>query len=133
MKKDIKIEEVKDVAVAVVKEFNGIANEWNVYLLNLKKVPLKNVLITSRGYGSEHNPEVKTGILRFFFDEVKPKEHVLIELIMENVFSLNNEYWVSFYIGAEIQDKKFIFLPESINEQNLVTIPQLEKQGVMIL
>ncbi|MFN5182469.1 MAG: hypothetical protein ACK5D5_05550 [Bacteroidota bacterium] len=133
MKKDIPIQEVKDVAVAVVREFTGVDFEWNVYLINLKKETIKNVLVSSRGYGSEHNPDAKTGTLRFFFDEIKPSEWVQIELIMENVFSLNNEYWVSFYIGENILDKRFIFLPESINEKNFVTIPKLEKQGVMIL
>ena len=133
MKKDIRIEEVKDVAVAVVREFNGVSFDWNVYLLNLKKVPIKNVIVTSHGYGSEHNPQVKTSTLRFFFDEVLSREFVHIELIMENIFSLNNEYWVSFYVGEDILDKRFIFLPESISESNFVTVPYIEKQGVMIL
>ena len=133
MKKDIRFEEVKDIAVTAVREFNGVAFEWNIYLLNLKKTSIRNVLVTSRGYGSEHNAHLKTGVLRFFFEEIKSKEFVLIELIMENVFSLNNEYWVSFYIGEDILDKKFIFLPESINEANCVEIPIIGKQGVMIL
>jgi len=31
-----------------------------------------------------------------------------------------------------IYDKKFLFLPESIQENNFVTIPFLNKKGVMI-
>lgn len=132
MRKDIKFEKVKDVAVAVVREHNGVSFDWNVYLVNLKNTTLKNVLVNSRGYGTESRAGINTSTLRFFFEEVKPKEFVLIEPIMENVFSLNNEYWVSFYINNEIQDKQFIFLPDSILEENFVIIPVMEKQGVMI-
>jgi hypothetical protein len=132
MKKDIKFEEVKDIAVTVVKEFDGVSYHWNVYLLNLKNVPIKNVIISSRGYGTETKSGVKTSTLRFFFEEIQPMDYVLIEPIMENVFSLNNEYWVSFYIGEEIQDKQFIFLPDSIIEDNFVSVPLMNTKGVMI-
>jgi hypothetical protein len=57
---------------------------------------------------------------------------MLVEPIQENVFGLNNEYWLSFYIDREIFDKKYIFLPESISEQYFTTIPLLGKKGVMI-
>jgi hypothetical protein len=52
---------------------------------------------------------------------------------MEDVFSLSNEYWVSFYVGNVIHDKKFIFLPETISEQFLTNVPVINKKGVMIL
>jgi hypothetical protein len=132
MKKDIKFEEVKDVAVAIVREHNGVAYDWNVYLLNLKNVPIQNVLINSRGYGTESHAGLKTSTLRFFFDEIPAKDSVLIEPIMEDVFSLNNEYWVSFYENGEIQDKQFIFLPDTILEKNFVHVPIIDLEGVMI-
>jgi hypothetical protein len=44
---------------------------------------------------------------------------------------LNNEYWVSFYIGDKIFDKKFIFVPDTITEKNLTFIPELEQYGVL--
>ena len=55
-----------------------------------------------------------------------------IEPIMEDVFSLSNEYWVSFYIDKIIYDKKFIFLPETISSEYFTQIPILNKRGVMI-
>ena len=116
MKKDIVFEEVKDIGVAIVRETIEGENVWNVYLINFKPVILKNVIINSRGYGSELNQGVKTSTLRFFFDKIPANTYVLIEPIMENLFSLINEYWVSFYIGETIYDKPFIFLPESIIE-----------------
>jgi hypothetical protein len=55
-----------------------------------------------------------------------------IEAIDEQVFGLTNEYWLSFYIGGQLYDKKFIFLPESIIDSNLIRIPLVNKPGVMI-
>jgi hypothetical protein len=132
MRKDIHIQEVKDVAVAVVREDTEEKPQWNVYLVNLKNTALTNILVNSSGYGTEKKQDVRTSTLRFFFEEIPARSYVLVEPIIEDVFSLNNEYWVSFYIGNEIQDKRFIFLAESIIEKNLVTIPLLNKKGVMI-
>jgi hypothetical protein len=132
MKKDIIFEEVKDVGVAIVREQNEGETIWNVYLINFKSVSLKNVIVNSRGYGSEMNSEVKTSTLRFYFETIPAKNVVLIEPIMENLFSLNNEYWISFYVGETIYDKQFIFLPDSIQEKNFIAIPTLNKTGLLI-
>jgi hypothetical protein len=51
---------------------------------------------------------------------------------MEDVFRLANEYWVSFYIDGVIYDKKFIFLPETINPTFFTTVPVIGKKGVLI-
>ena len=55
-----------------------------------------------------------------------------VEAIDPAVFGLTNEYWLSYYIDGTIYDKKFIFLPESIVDDNLIRIPVLNKPGVMI-
>jgi len=52
-------------------------------------------------------------------------------LIDASLFHLNNEYWVSYFVGNQIYDKKFIFVPESIIEQNLIHVPILNMQGVL--
>jgi len=133
MKKDIQHPEVEDIAVAVVEETNEEGEQgWYVYFLNLKNIPVTGVLVSSRGYGVMEGEEMKTSTLRHFLEDVPAMSAVKIELIMENVFGLNNEYWVSFYIGKTIYDKKYIFLPESIIKENFTYIPLLEKQGVMI-
>lgn len=133
MKKDIEHPEVEGIAVAVVKQTNELGEEdWYAYFLNLKNVTVQNVLVTSRGYGMLDNEEIKTSTLRHFLEDVKPMSAMKIELIMDNVFGLSNEYWVSFYIGKTIYDKKYIFLPESIIEENFTHIPVLETAGVMI-
>jgi hypothetical protein len=135
MKKDIDFPKVEDVALAVVREFNEInQEEWSVYLVNLQDKYLDNVLVASRGYGEDRatGEKINTSVLRHFFEQIPPKSANKIELIMRDVFALNNEYWVSFYIGMKVFDKKYIFLPETISEDNFTKVPVLNKKGVMI-
>jgi len=133
MIKDIPENIVKDIAIAVALEGENIRDKtWYVYLINLKKEPIENVLITSKGYGEKNGEQIKTSTLRHMFPVVKESAYVLIEPIDEATFGLNNEYWLSYYIGKEIFDKKFIFLPESIVESNFIKLPIVNKPGVMI-
>lgn len=133
MKKDLPENIVEDIAIAVALEKESVEfKTWYVYLINLKNVPIENVLITSKGYGEKDGEQVKTSTLRHMFPEVPGESFKLIEPIDEQTFGLSNEYWLSYYIGREIFDKKFIFLPESIVEANFIKIPVLNKPGVMI-
>ena len=133
MKKDIHPPEVKDIAVAVVKEENELSEIiWNVYLLNLKKEKIEGVLVTSRGYGSLEGEDTKTSTLRHFLDTLQPMSFAKIEPIIENLFALNNEFWISFYINKIMYDKKYVFLAESIRAENFIQIPLIGKKGVMI-
>jgi hypothetical protein len=133
MIKDLPDNEVKDIAVAVALEGESSESKtWYVYLINLKKEPIENVLITSKGYGEKDGEQVKTSVFRHMFPLVEGNSFKAIELIDEHTFGLNNEYWVSYYIGTEIYDKKFIFLPESIVDSNFIKLPLLNKPGVMI-
>ncbi len=133
MKKDIIPPVVEDIAVAVIKELNDLdETEWNVYLINLKQEKIEGVLITSKGYGIYNDEEVKTSTLRHFLDAIEPDSFKKIEPIVETVFGLNNEFWVSFFINSVMYDKKYIFLPETIKEENFTLIPSINKKGVMI-
>ncbi len=133
MKKDIEPPTVEDIAVAVIRETNELnESEWNVYLVNLKKEKIEGVLVSSHGYGNVNDESVKTSTLRHFLDEVGPKSFVKFEPIMESLFGLNNEFWVSFYVDHVMYDKKYIFLPETIKEENFILVPYINKKGVMI-
>ena len=133
MIKDLPSNVVKDIAVAVALEGeNAESKVWYVYLINLKNVPLENVLVTSKGYGEKDGEQVKTSTLRHSFPLIDANSYKLIEPIDEQTFGLNNEYWLSYYIGREIYDKKFIFLPESIVDDNFIKLPVVNKPGVMI-
>jgi len=137
MKKDIDIPKVKDVAIAVVKELNDEKTHdiYNVYLINLKDVDLDNVLVTSKGYGTHKTTgaDIKTSILRHSLGTLKAKSFTKIEPIMTDVFGLSNEYWLSYFEGNKMHDKKYIFLPETIVEDNFVNIPIINKKGVLIV
>ena len=134
MKKDIEIPKVDGVYVAVVKEWNDEGDViWNVYLVNDKEEPLKNTFVSSKGYLKEVNgTESKTSTLRHYFKEIPPKTSIKIEPIMPDLFKLNNEYFVSFCLNSNLFDKKYIFLSETIKNENLSTVPVLEKEGVWI-
>src|ERR1700755_3119764 len=133
MIKDLPENIVKDIAIAVALEKESAESKiWYVYLITLKNEPLENVLLTSKGYGEKDGAPVKTSTLRHMFPLVEGKSFKLIEPIDEQTFGLNNEYWLSYYIGNNIYDKKFIFLPESIVELNFIKLPVINKAGVMI-
>ena len=127
MKKDIEIPEVKNVTIAVVRE----DGEWRVYLINNNNVALENTLVSSTGYGEKDGQQQKTSTLRHFLETVPAKSWAVVEQINEDVFHLSNEYWVSYYIDKQIFDKKFVFVPDSIKEENLSYIKELEMEGVL--
>ena len=119
------------MAVALVGETPEFKN-WSVYIVNFKEVALNNVLISSKGYGEKDGKQVKTSILRHFLGDIPPQSFKGVEAIDTEVFGLTNEYWISYYIDGTIYDKKFIFLPESIVDDNLIKVPFVNKPGVMI-
>ena len=133
MKKDLPENIVEDVPMAVVlmNETPEVKN-WTVYIINLKDTEITNVLISSKGYGEKDGRMVKTSILRHFLGDIPAQSFKGVEAIDTEVFGLTNEYWLSYYINGTIYDKKFIFLPESIVDENLNRIPLVNKPGVMI-
>jgi hypothetical protein len=132
MKKDIDFKPVEGVSIAVATERNNLGESvWNVYLINNNDSYLDNVLVTSKGYGSHEGEEIKTSVLRHMFEQVQPKSFVKVEPIDPAIFHIKNEYWVSYYIGKKIFDKKFIFVPDSIVESNLIDIGMLNRRGVL--
>src|SRR4051812_17135046 len=120
MKKDIEIPEVSNVTVAIVREKTLFDTyDWKAYLINRNNFLIENAIVASTGYGEKDGEQQKTSTLRHFLENVEAKSTALIEPIQENVFHLNNEYWVSYYVGGKIYDKRFIFVPDSISEENL--------------
>ena len=133
MKKDLPENIVENVSIAVVMESaTPESKNWNVYLVNLKDEAIETVLVSSKGYGEKNGEAVKTSILRHSIGNVAARDFAMIEMIDEQVFGLTNEYWLSYYVKGQIYDKKFIFVPESIVESNLIRVPVLNKPGVMI-
>ena len=74
----------------------------------------------------------RTSTLRYFWEYIEPGTMQKIEPIQKKLFDLSNEYWVSFAADQYLYDKKYIFVPGSLNETNFTEIPFLKKKGVMI-
>ena len=136
MREELLGPKVEKVGVAIVENLNNLKQkEYNVYLLNLRDDIMEGIIITSVGYGLNANTgeEIKTSMLRHSLEVLLPNEAAKIEPIMEDLFGLSNEYWVSFWIDEVMYDKKFVFLPETITESNMKTLPVLGMKGVMII
>jgi hypothetical protein len=134
MKKDIHIPEVKNVSVAAVKEQNEYDEEvWNVYIVNDQNEMIEDVMITSKGYMVQPGKEdTQTSVLRHVIGNIPAKTGAKIEPITSEVFHLNNEYWVTFFNGNQLMEKKYVFGAYTITEELLEYVPVLEKQGVVI-
>lgn len=136
MREELQGPKVENIGVAVVQKLNDEMEKiYDVYLLNLREDIIEGVIVTSKGYGliQDTGEKLKTSTLRHSLEVLLPNEAARIEPIMEDVFGLANEYWVSFWIDSVMYDKKFVFVPESISEANMKTIPLLGNKGVMIL
>jgi hypothetical protein len=134
MIRDIKQPEVDGIALAVIKELNeDLHEEWTVYLINKKTVPIELVLVSSRGYGTVNKEEVKTSEMRHFLEDIPANSFRKVELIPNELHGISNQYWVSFRVGETLYDKKYVFLPESIKVENMTTVPVIGKKGILIV
>jgi len=129
LKKDITIPEVKDLYVAIVKEYNETYKvyDWNVYIINDKSVDLEMVIIVTKGYSEDK----KTATLRKKIEVLPAKNFAKIELILEDVLSINNLFNVSFFENNKLFEKSFEFKKNTINENALQKIPLIDSKGVL--
>jgi len=131
MKKDIEMPKVEGVEVAIVNEGEVQEDDWKVYLLNKNNHPIETVLVSSKGYGQYKGDQKKTSVLRQLIGDVAPKDYALIEPIDPELFKLSNEYWVSYYVGRKLYDKKYVFVAESVSSEHFTDIKMLGMKGVL--
>ena len=131
MKKDIEKPTVQGVTIAIKLDASKAEPHWTVHLINSNDFELENVMVTSKGYGKQNGEEQLTSTLRHFFEQVGARSVQQVEVITSEVFHLFNEYWVSYYVDGKVFDKKFTFVPDSIQEENLMFIPELNAKGVL--
>lgn len=129
MKKDIEIPVVKDVYLAIVHEWNEefLSKDWNAYIINDKKVKLEIVLVVSKGFDGDR----KTSTMRHAIGIIEPKSFEKIEVVQEDVLTLNNEFFVTFYLDEKLYEKRFLFEKGSVTENLLKPIPIIEKEGFL--
>ena len=131
MKKDIEKPTVEGVTLAIKLDSSKEEPHWTVHLINSNDFELENVMVASKGYGKQNGEEQLTSTLRHFFDQVGARSVQQVEVITSEVFHLFNEYWVSYYVDGKVFDKKFTFVPDSIQKENLMFIPELNAKGVL--
>ena len=129
MKKDIHIPEVKDVYIAVVREYNETYKvfDWNAYIINDKPLCLDMVIIVTKGYSKDKI----TTTFRKKIDALPAKSFAKIEMIQEDVLSMNNVFNVSFFEDNKIYEKRFEFQKNTISESFLDDIPLMRLKGVL--
>lgn len=134
MKEGLLGPKVENVGFAVVEETVENEKIYNVYLLNMRHDIMEGIIVTSTGYGENVNTgeRVRTSTLRHCLEVLLPGEVAKIEPIMEEVFGLANEYWISFWVEDVMYDKKYVFLPETVSSAKMKLIPQLGLKGVML-
>ena len=133
MLKDIDFKKVEDTAMAIVPENDEGEKVWNAYLINTGQSTLHSLLINSTGYGEIDGKAVKTSKLRQYFEILPPGNFVKVEEIRDELLALSNEFWVSFSKENYLFDKKYVFVSESLRPENLVLVPVIEKEGVLII
>lgn len=135
MREELLGPKVEKVGVAIIEQQDEEGNTmYYAYLLNLRDDIMEGIIITSTGYGENVNTgeKIRTSTLRHSLEVLLPQEAAKIEPIMEDVFALSNEYWVSFWVDDVMYDKKFIFLPETVTKDKMKPIPLLGKKGILI-
>ncbi len=130
MKKDIEIPVVEHVYVAVVKEWNEefLAQDWNSYIINDRDTAIEMVLVVTKGYDGDR----KTSLLRHGIGTIAPKSSAKIEMIQEELLSMNNEFTVTFFADGKLYDKKYVFRKNTINENAFQELPVMDQRGVLV-
>ena len=132
MKEDIKIPEVTNVFMAVVKEYNEEfqCEDWNAYIINNKEVDLDMVLIVSKGY--DEDKLIETSLMRHKIEKLPANSFAKVELLQGEVINLSNFFNVTFFEGNQMFDKKYLFEKGTIKEGALRMLPLLNKRGIII-
>ncbi len=129
MKKDIQILEVTGLEMAMVYEYNDVykTDDWNVYLINNKKVPLEMLVIVSQGFSATKT----TSLLRKKLAVLPANSFAKIEYIQPELFKLNNRFQVTFFEGNTLYEKTFLFKENTVKESALRAIDEIKKRGVL--
>ena len=130
MKKDIEIPIAKNVHVAIVHEWNDefLEKNWNAYIINNRDTAIKLVIVVSKGYESDR----KTSTMRHGLGDIPAKSYRKIEIIQDDLIAFNNEFFVTFFADDTLYEKRYIFKKNSINESNLVALPVMGLEGVLV-
>jgi len=129
VKKDIQIPIAEDVFVVAIHQWDEekLNKDWWVYLINNQKQALEATILVSKGYGDG----LKTSTIRHGFGTLEPKSATKVELLQEEVFKLSNEFFLTFFKDGKLFEKKFVFEPYQLSEENIADIPLVDEKGIL--
>ena len=129
MRKDIEVPKAENVYVVAVKEWDDefTGQDWNIYVVNDREDEITMVLVMSRGESDDR----KTSTLRLDLGDIQSKSSGKVEFITTEVLGFTNEYLITFFSKNKLYERRFIFEPNSISEENTVKIPVLENDGIL--
>lgn len=131
MRRDIPIREVTELGLALVPEKEPKFGQiWVAHLVNLRDHSLKNILLNVEGHGELEGRSKKTATLRYFINEIEPLNSHQIEVMLPDVMSLTNQFWLSFSHDDYLYEKKFIVPHDAAETMELIGIPVLHCQGL---
>jgi hypothetical protein len=129
VKKDIQIPIITGIEMAVVFEYNDIykTDDWNVYVINQKDIHVEMVVIVSKGFSKKK----QTSIMRKKIDVLSANSFAKVEWMQPELFKLTNQFQVTFFANNTLYDKKFTFKKNTIRENDLKLIPEINKRGIL--
>src|SRR5690554_4087854 len=129
MKKDIEIPIAEDVHLAAVHEWNEefLEKNWKVYLINDREESIETVIVVSTGYEGDR----KTSTMRHGLGDIPAKHFKKVEMLQEDILTFNNEFFVTFFIGNKLYEKRFVFEKNSIRTANCTPLPLMDLEGVL--
>jgi len=130
VRKDINIPKSENIYLAV-SPVKLSETQWCVNLINNGPELIENIIVVSKGYGEREGKKQETSVLRHQIDDLQPHSSKQVELITSEVFHLFNEYNCTYFLDGQLFEKKFIMMPESIKEENMIFINQLNDKGIL--
>lgn len=133
MRKDIEIPEVKDVVIAIVREYSEefVSDSWYAYLFNNSPETIEAIMIVSQATGTIDNEIRQSSLFRHAFKSLAPGEAQKIEFMDENIFKLDNDFMLTFFRNGKLLDKTFTFKANTISEDKLQQLPFSDKRGIV--
>ena len=130
MKRDIEIPKVENLFLAISQEYNEAfkSNDHYAYLINKKDTDLEMVLILSKGIDQDK----ETSVMRHKIEHLPARSFAKVELMLEDILSLNNHFKVTFFENNRMFEKDFILKKDSFKEGALRHIKILNKKGIVL-
>lgn len=116
------------MALVPEKASEGSATDWYAYVLNQGPRPLEMVLVVSEG----HDRSRKTSKMRHSISLLPALSFAKVELVLEEVLSLNNVFFVTYFADNKLYEKRFVFEKQDLATLKLSPVPLLKKDGIFV-